>query len=72
MKKSNNPYKAQHPFTTTLYVTVTMDMFHNIFLSIFKGEQPRPVYNLSPANIYGLGIRDASNKIFSVCARTEF
>ena len=64
--------KAQQSFTTTEYATVTMDMFHNILLNIFKGEQPGPTYYLLPENIYGLGIHDASNNICLVYTWAEF
>ena len=49
-----------------------MEICQNIIFPIFKGEQPGPTYYLSLANIYGLGIHYASNKICSVYAWTEF
>ena len=63
---------TQQSCTTTEYVTVTMYMFQNIILPIFKGENPRPTYLLLPANIYGWGIHDAYNNICSVYNWTEF
>ena len=64
--------KAYWSCTTTDYVTVTIYIMHNILLPSFKGEQPGPTYYLSPENIYGLVINDASNNICSVYTWTEF
>ena len=47
-------------------------MWQNIPLTIFKGEQPVSTYYVSPVNIYGLGVHDASNNIFSVYTWDEF
>ena len=72
MQKSNIPYKV----TTVMHHHIVSysdhGHFHNMFLSSFKGEHPGPTYYLSPANIYGVDIHDASNNIFSVYNWTEF
>ena len=49
-----------------------MDMCQNILLPSFKVEHTVPTYYLQPANIYGLDIHDASNKICSVYTWTGF
>ena len=64
--------KAHQTCTTIDYVTVTMYMQHNIILTSLKTEQTKPTYCLSPANIYGSGIHDASNTICSVYTWTGF
>ena len=47
-------------------------MCHNIIFPSFIGEQPRPTYYLSPANIYGLVINDASKNTCSVFTQNKF
>ena len=47
-------------------------MRHHILLPGFKGENPGPTYYLSPTNIYGLIIHDASNNTCSYYTWTEF
>ena len=49
-----------------------MEMFQNILFQGFKGEQPGPTYYLSPENIYGFCIHDASNKNCYVYIWIEF
>ena len=64
--------KVEKSCTNTEYVIMTMDMCQNILLLPFKGEQPGPNYYLLPANIYGLSIHDASNKICSDYTWNDF
>ena len=47
-------------------------MSYNILLPSLKIEHPGPTYYLSPANISGLVIHDASNNICSVYTWAEF
>ena len=64
--------KAHQSCTTTQYVIVTMDIFQNTLFPSLKSEQPGTTYYLSPANIYGLVIPDASNNTCSVYTWTGF
>ena len=71
-KNQKKPDKGKKSCTTTEYVTVTIEMCQNILLPSFKGEHPIPTYYLLPANIYGLGINDASNNICPFHTWIEF